>query len=148
MSFRLFVAAMRLDKAGLPFIGGALVLAVVTGAAAAWWLAIPFLALAAFFAFFFRDPHRVSPTGNEVVLSPADGRVLVAGPADPAAAPAGVWQQISIFCRRWTAREPYPRGGPRHQGELHAGDGFFLRIITTRRARTSAARSGSITEAS
>ena len=31
------------------------------------------------------------------MLSPADGRVLVAGPADPAAAPPGSWQQISIF---------------------------------------------------
>ncbi len=31
------------------------------------------------------------------MLSPADGRVLVAGPARAEAAPAGEWQQISIF---------------------------------------------------
>jgi phosphatidylserine decarboxylase len=31
------------------------------------------------------------------VLSPADGRVLVAGPAHAAVAPPGEWQQISIF---------------------------------------------------
>jgi phosphatidylserine decarboxylase len=31
------------------------------------------------------------------VLSPADGRVLVAGAADAAVAPPGQWQQISIF---------------------------------------------------
>jgi phosphatidylserine decarboxylase len=31
------------------------------------------------------------------VLSPADGRVLVAGPAEAAASPPGEWQQISIF---------------------------------------------------
>jgi phosphatidylserine decarboxylase len=31
------------------------------------------------------------------VLSPADGRVLVAGPAQSAAAPPGEWKQISIF---------------------------------------------------
>lgn len=31
------------------------------------------------------------------MLSPADGRVLVAGPADPKAAPTGDWKQISIF---------------------------------------------------
>jgi len=72
MPSRLFVAAMRLDQAGLPFIGGALGLAVVSGAAVGWTLAIPFLALAAFFAFFFRDPHRVSPVGHDIVLSPAD----------------------------------------------------------------------------
>ena len=96
MSSRLFVAAMRLDRAGLPFIGGALVLAL-SGAAVAWTLAIPFVLLAAFFAFFFRDPHRSPPADGEVVLAPADGRVLVAGAADPAAAPLGTWQQISIF---------------------------------------------------
>ena len=31
------------------------------------------------------------------MLSPADGRVLVAGTALPGAAPEGEWQQISIF---------------------------------------------------
>ncbi len=61
------------------------------------WLTLPFLALAAFFLFFFRDPERTAAAGDDVVLSPADGRVLVAGPAVPGAAPAGEWQQISIF---------------------------------------------------
>jgi phosphatidylserine decarboxylase len=88
---------MRLDPAGLPFIGGALLLAVVSGAAVAWVLAIPFVALGAFFAFFFRDPDRASPANADAVLSPADGRVLVAGPAVPEAAPPGSWLQISIF---------------------------------------------------
>ena len=88
---------MRLDPAGLPFIGGALLLAVVSGAAVAWVLAIPFVALGAFFAFFFRDPERASPGDADAVLSPADGRVLVAGPAVPEASPPGAWLQISIF---------------------------------------------------
>ena len=88
---------MRLDPAGLPFIGGALLLAVVSGAAIAWVLAIPFVALGAFFAFFFRDPERNCPGDPDVVLSPADGRVLVAGPAVAEATPPGAWQQISIF---------------------------------------------------
>jgi phosphatidylserine decarboxylase len=88
---------MRFDPAGLPFIGGALLLAVVSGAAVAWVLAIPFVALGAFFAFFFRDPERSSPGDADAVLSPADGRVLVAGPAVPEAAPPGSWLQFSIF---------------------------------------------------
>jgi phosphatidylserine decarboxylase len=90
---------MRLDPAGLPFILGALALAAVLGATVAPALAIPFVVLAAFFVFFFRDPERRAP-GDETgaaVLSPADGRVLVAGPAMTAAAPDGQWQQISIF---------------------------------------------------
>ncbi|PYR42297.1 MAG: phosphatidylserine decarboxylase family protein [Acidobacteria bacterium] len=88
---------MRLDPAGLPFIGGALALALISGAAVAWILAVPFLALGAFFAFFFRDPHRTSPSDDDSVLSPADGRVLVAGAATANAAPPGDWQQVSIF---------------------------------------------------
>lgn len=88
---------MRLDPAGAPFILGALALAAVSGAAIGWALAVPFVALGAFFAFFFRDPDRTSPTDDELVLSPADGRVLVAGPAVEEAAPPGTWQQVSIF---------------------------------------------------
>jgi phosphatidylserine decarboxylase len=88
---------MRLDPAGLPFIAGALLVALVSGALVAWVLAIPFVLLGAFFAFFFRDPERAAPSDPNVVLSPADGRVLVAGPAVPDAAPPGEWNQVSIF---------------------------------------------------
>ena len=60
--------------------------------------AAPFLALAAFFLFFFRDPDRHAATHDEqAVLSPADGRILVAGPALAESAPEGAWLQISIF---------------------------------------------------
>jgi phosphatidylserine decarboxylase len=60
--------------------------------------AVPLVFLAAFFTYFFRDPDRHAPGDlDHVVLSPADGRVLVAGPADPAAMPPGDWKQISIF---------------------------------------------------
>lgn len=94
---------MKLDPAGAPFIVGALALAVISGAAVAWVLAIPFVVLGAIFVFFFRDPDRVSPADEDAVLSPADGRVIVAGAALADAAPpldptgAGAWQQISIF---------------------------------------------------
>jgi phosphatidylserine decarboxylase len=88
---------LRLDSAGLPFIGGALALALVSGAAIGWVLTIPFVALALFFAFFFRDPDRSIRATDDQVLSPADGRVLVAGPAVARGAPPGDWQQVSIF---------------------------------------------------
>jgi len=88
---------MRLDSAGLPFIGGALLAALVSAAFAGWPLAVVFVALAGFFAFFFRDPDRSPPADPNAVLSPADGRVLVAGPAAGAAAPPGEWLQVSIF---------------------------------------------------
>lgn len=88
---------MRIDPAGLPFIGSAAAVALVLGAAVDWGLAVPFLALIGFFLFFFRDPERHSNAAPNAVLSPADGRVLFAGPAEPQAAPPGAWKQISIF---------------------------------------------------
>src|SRR5438067_7762444 len=89
---------MRLDSAGYPFIGGALAIGVVAAATAGWPWALPFAALALFFAFFFRDPDRRSPGEDDnAVLSPADGRVMIAGPARPDATPPGTWQQVTIF---------------------------------------------------
>jgi phosphatidylserine decarboxylase len=91
---------VRIDSAGVPFIAGALFVGLLVGAMGSWLLALPWLVLGAFFLFFFRDPQRVSPTTAAAVLSPADGRVLVAGPAVAESAPPGApgsWQQISIF---------------------------------------------------
>lgn len=88
---------MTIDRAGYPFIGGTVALAAAAAATVGSVGAVPLFLLAAFFLFFFRDPDRVSPQDADLVLSPADGRVLVAGSADPNAAPSGEWKQISIF---------------------------------------------------
>jgi phosphatidylserine decarboxylase len=90
---------MRLDSAGLPFIIGAFLPAVIIGLTAGWLFAIPVAVIGAFFIFFFRDPDRraAADAGDDAVLSPADGRVLVAGRAAAGTAPPGEWQQISIF---------------------------------------------------
>ncbi len=88
---------MPIDRAGLPFILIALGLAVVAGWGAGRAWAVPFLILAAFFVFFFRDPNRTAPAGPGLVVSPADGRVMIAGDPPGPGAPAGEWRQISIF---------------------------------------------------
>ena len=88
---------IRFDRAGYPFIVISLVLAVLTWAFVSGWLALLFLVFTGFFLFFFRDPDRTAATLADAVVSPADGRVLVAGPATPGVAPEGEWQQISIF---------------------------------------------------
>jgi phosphatidylserine decarboxylase len=91
------IEAMFIDRAGWPFIGIALAIALVMW----WWLgrawAVPFAVLAIGFVFFFRDPDRSTPTGADLVISPADGRVMVAGDRAGAGAPPGEWRQISIF---------------------------------------------------
>jgi phosphatidylserine decarboxylase len=88
---------MGLDRAGWPFIVGALVVALIVW----WWLgrlwAIPFALLAAFFVFFFRDPDRRVPSGPDLIVSPADGRVMIVGDPPFSGVPPGDWQLISIF---------------------------------------------------
>jgi len=85
-----------IDRAGAPFIGGAIVLAAIAAVVVGWWWAVPFVGLAAFMAFFFRDPDRAIAADARVVLSPADGRVMVAGTPTGSFDP-GAWQQVTIF---------------------------------------------------
>jgi phosphatidylserine decarboxylase len=88
---------MKIDKAGVPFIAGALVPAAVLAGTRRYAWAAGFAALGAFFAYFFRDPERVVPTAPGLVVAPADGRVVVAGDADRRYSPPGAWKQITIF---------------------------------------------------
>ncbi|HXW04895.1 MAG TPA: phosphatidylserine decarboxylase [Vicinamibacterales bacterium] len=88
---------MRIDKAGVPFIAGALVPAAGLALARRPGWAAGFAAAAGFFAFFFRDPDRRVPEGPDLVVSPADGRVMISGPADARWAPPGRWNQVTVF---------------------------------------------------
>lgn len=88
---------MWIDKAGLPFVGGAILLALIVG----FWFgriwSVPFLVLAAFFLFFFRDPNRTTPNRPNLVVSPADARVMAVGEFAGNGGPPGQWQWISMF---------------------------------------------------
>ena len=89
---------MRIDRAALPFVLIAAVLAA--GVAWAWGAvaAVPAVLLPLGVAAFFRDPDRTSSQDPALVLSPADGTVMYAGPAVPGDAPdEGAWLQITIF---------------------------------------------------
>ena len=88
---------MTLDRAGLPFIGVALVPAAACLLAGFPLVALPLTGVAVAVALFFRDPDRRTPEAAGVVVSPADGRVLHAGRAEPGMAPPGDWLQVSIF---------------------------------------------------
>ena len=68
----------------------------------AWVFGYPYLAWACWLAMaacvaFFRDPARRSDAAPEVVLAPADGKVLSVGAAPAALAARGLPQQVSIF---------------------------------------------------
>ena len=62
-------------KEGFPFVITPLIIALILGFFHVWIAAAFFVLLAAFMAYFFRDPHRTIPVGDEIVVSAADGRV-------------------------------------------------------------------------
>jgi phosphatidylserine decarboxylase len=87
---------MSIAREGWPFIG------VLMGAAALLAFRFPWPAgvlafLGLFCAFFFRDPERALPPGDALVLSPADGKIVVIAPAPAGSAAGEGAQQISIF---------------------------------------------------
>ncbi len=84
-------------KEGFPFIA-------VSGFVTAYFLALGFgiaalffLAATCFIVFFFRDPERAIPDEEGVVVSPADGRVLVVKFVDAGEFVSGKMLKISIF---------------------------------------------------
>jgi phosphatidylserine decarboxylase len=59
----------------VPFLALLLIAGGLLGTAFGPWGASPAVVLAAFVLYFFRDPERVPPAGDGLVLAPADGRV-------------------------------------------------------------------------
>jgi phosphatidylserine decarboxylase len=88
---------VRIDRAAAPFVILSLVPTGLALAFGAVGIGIALLVLPVAVALFFRDPERLSDPDPTLVLAPADGRVMYAGPARPAEAPAGAWQQVTIF---------------------------------------------------
>lgn len=86
-------------REGLPFVLIPLVIAVILLAAGVWSLAIVFAALAAFIAYFFRDPHREITTDKNLIVSAADGRVtrIEKLNAEDANSPVVVSVFLSVF---------------------------------------------------
>lgn len=85
-------------REGIPFILAGAVLTALS-ACLGWTVALVLFAiLTAFVVYFFRDPERVPDETGNAVLSPADGRVLKAGPLNGSDNPfEGPCIQVSIF---------------------------------------------------
>ena len=71
--------------AGKPFIYGGAGVALLGGLVLGAWLFWIGAAFTAFCLYFFRDPERVVPARHNLVVAPADGRVVLVGPAVPPA---------------------------------------------------------------
>src|SRR5262245_1024713 len=113
---------MRIDPAGWPFILGSAAVALVGGTLGGSWWALPGVAGVAVCLFFFRDPERTIDAAAGAVLSPADGKVMAAGPPTGRNVPAGQWQQITIFLSPMDVHvNRIPLGGRVSHVEYHPG---------------------------
>jgi len=95
---------MRLAPEGVPTIAIALGLAALSFAgwavvrqAAVLYLALGFLIVSLFLAFFFRDPRRDGSFAADQVVAPADGRVIAVREVDEPHFLKGRAWQVSIF---------------------------------------------------
>jgi phosphatidylserine decarboxylase len=84
-------------KEGLPFIiplAGASLLAFLAGFKA---ISVLLLLVTLFVVWFFRNPKRMTPEGEALVISPADGKVIRIEETTSDEQPGVTFQKISIF---------------------------------------------------
>jgi len=84
-------------REGYPFILGAALVTAVGAVLGLYALALFSLAVTSFVFFFFRDPERVVPEQEGVVVSPADGKILEVGVSQENGLSAEKMLKISIF---------------------------------------------------
>ena len=72
----------KLAREGWFYIALALFAALLTSLVFAWYVALLFWLIVAFVVNFFRDPYRPIPTENDILASPADGKVIFTGVVD------------------------------------------------------------------
>lgn len=84
-------------REGVPFVGTFVFWAVLLAILGLKWYAIAAGVCACFTLYFFRDPERLIPEGDALVVSPADGRVIRIDGVDAGPLVKGPRKRISIF---------------------------------------------------
>jgi phosphatidylserine decarboxylase len=88
-----------------------------------WWLAVAVaLPIAVWVVAFFRDPERAGPRGEDLVLAPADGRVVGVSEVDEPAFFGGTATRVSIFMNVFDCHvNRYPTDGTVAYRNYNAG---------------------------
>jgi phosphatidylserine decarboxylase len=119
-------------KEGYVFIGIAMALAAVAFAGAIarrsfllWLVAFVLTVLALWVAYFFRDPERTGARGERLVVSPADGKVIMITNVNEPAFMGGEALRISVFMNVFDVHvNRYPVSGT--VAYLHYNEGKFI----------------------
>ncbi len=120
---------MNFAREGYPFIGIATVLAVAAFALALarrswslWLLAVVITILALWVAYFFRDPERLGERGANIVVAPADGKLIMITEVDEPAFIGGRATRLSIFMNVFNVHvNRYPVDGTVEYVQYNAG---------------------------
>ncbi|HUQ48690.1 MAG TPA: phosphatidylserine decarboxylase family protein [Gemmatimonadaceae bacterium] len=123
---------MNFAREGYPFIGIAggiaaatFALALVRRSWALWLLAIVMTIIALWVAYFFRDPERTGPRGPQVVVSPADGKLILITEIDEPNFIGGKALRLSVFMNVFNVHvNRYPVDGA--VTYVHYNKGKFL----------------------
>ncbi|MDQ6718586.1 MAG: phosphatidylserine decarboxylase family protein [Gemmatimonadota bacterium] len=110
---------MTFAREGFPFIALAGVIAAAAFAIAVnrrswgfWLVAVVLLLLALWVAYFFRDPERSGPRGPALVISPADGKLIMIAEVDEPSFLGGKAIRLSIFMNVFNVHvNRYPTDG-------------------------------------
>ena len=127
---------MSFAREGLVFIG------IATAAAAAayavayarrswtfWLIAFVLTILALWVAYFFRDPERTGERGDSIVVSPADGRIVMITEVQEPGFIGGAALRISVFMNVFNVHvNRYPVDGTVRY--VHYNPGRFLNAAT------------------
>jgi len=123
---------MKVAREGIPFIVIAWVLTIgayalgVARHSIGWHIAVvPLLLIAMWVVYFFRDPERTGERGENLVVSPADGLVVLITDVQEPSFIAGPTTRISIFMNVFDVHvNRYPVNGTVRY--LHYNKGLFL----------------------
>lgn len=123
---------MNFAREGMVFIviaaliaAGAFVLAATRRSFPLWLLAVLLTIVALWVAYFFRDPERTGERGAQLVIAPADGKVVLITAVDEPSFIQGRAMRISIFMNVFNVHvNRYPVDGTVEY--VHRNPGKFL----------------------
>ncbi|MBV6520850.1 MAG: Phosphatidylserine decarboxylase proenzyme [Gemmatimonadaceae bacterium] len=127
---------MSVAREGILFIAIAAFLTVTAYALALsrrswalWLLAYALTLVALWVVYFFRDPERTGPRGDDMVIAPADGRIVMISEVEEPAFLHSRAIRISIFMNVFNVHvNRYPVSG--HVRFVHYNPGKFLNAAT------------------
>ena len=121
--------AFPVARAGYPFIFASAFATAVFALLGMAALAIAGLLITGFICFFFRDPDRLIPVGEGIVVSPADGKVIAVAPFEQTPYYEGACIRISVFMSIFNVHvNRVPHEGTIRRVSYHPGKFFSANL--------------------